>query len=339
MDQQREAEARGRDQRAAAHQHDVPEPGAQRVGREAGDRHRHREGREGHRAERRRGAQLLGHVDGAPVGGRALAHERAERDHAEQHQRRRPAHGHAAPRRRRRRGRGAPREQPAQEHERRHRQHRGHDREVLAAGRPRSPRRSPPRPRRSRAPRSRARAAPTGSAARAWRSTSIPCAFIATSSAPLAMPSTSSARNSVTRLSASPGSSSVPASSGKPALMTGRLPKRSTGAPASLVPTTRPMARPTSAVPSSPSDSSSDSLIAGSRGAHVPETVEWIRKAAETAARGELGTGSHHDAAFGRDDGSPSTSRAARGARLMELSCCRPVIVSLRCACWSSRTT
>ena len=78
--------------------------------------------------------------------------------------------------------------------------------------------------------------------------------------------------------------------------MTGRLPKRSIGAPASRVPATRPMARPTSAVPSSPSDSPSDSLIAGSRGAHVPETVEWIRNAAATAARGELSTGSHHDA-------------------------------------------
>jgi hypothetical protein len=30
-------------------------------------------------------------------------------------------------------------------------------------------------------------------------------------------------------------------------------------------------------------------LIAGSRGAHVPETVEWIRKAAETAARAGAG--------------------------------------------------
>jgi hypothetical protein len=29
-------------------------------------------------------------------------------------------------------------------------------------------------------------------------------------------------------------------------------------------------------------------LIAGSRGAHVPETVAWIRKAAETALRGDL---------------------------------------------------
>ena len=68
--------------------------------------------------------------------------------------------------------------------------------------------------------------------------------------------------------------------------MTGRLPKRSTGAPASRVPTTRPIASPTRAVPSSPSDRSSDSLIAGSLGAHVPETVAWIRNDAETAARG-----------------------------------------------------
>jgi hypothetical protein len=29
-------------------------------------------------------------------------------------------------------------------------------------------------------------------------------------------------------------------------------------------------------------------LIAGSRGAHVPDTVEWIRKAAATAARGDV---------------------------------------------------
>jgi hypothetical protein len=29
-------------------------------------------------------------------------------------------------------------------------------------------------------------------------------------------------------------------------------------------------------------------LIAGSRGAHVPETVEWIKNAAATAARGDL---------------------------------------------------
>jgi hypothetical protein len=50
------------------------------------------------------------------------------------------------------------------------------------------------------------------------------------------------------------------------------------------------MARPTSAVPSSPSDKPSDSLIAGSRGAHVPETVEWMRNAAATAARGDLST-------------------------------------------------
>ena len=111
---------------------------------------------------------------------------------------------------------------------------------------------------------------------------------MATSSAPLASPSTNSESNRVTRLSASPGSTSVAARSGKPTLMTGRLPKRSTGAPATRVPTTRPIARPTSAVPSSPSDSPSDSLIAGSRGAHVPETVAWIRKAAETAARGDL---------------------------------------------------
>src|SRR5829696_4274365 len=119
----------------------------------------------------------------------------------------------------------------------------------------------------------------------------MPCAFIATSSAPLARPSTNRARNRVASLSATPGSTSVAASSGKPALITGRLPKRSTGAPANRVPTSRPIARPTSAVPSSPSDSSSDSLIAGSRGAHVPETVEWIRNAAETATRGELSIG------------------------------------------------
>ena len=70
--------------------------------------------------------------------------------------------------------------------------------------------------------------------------------------------------------------------------MKGRLPHRSIGAPATRVPTTRPIASPTSAVPSSPSDSPSDSLIAGSRGAHVPETVAWIRKAAATAVRGDL---------------------------------------------------
>src|ERR671910_16758 len=119
----------------------------------------------------------------------------------------------------------------------------------------------------------------------------MPCAFIATSRAPLARPSTNRARNRVARLPATPGSTSVAARSGKPTRITGRLPKRSTGAPATRVPTSRPMARPTSAVPSSPSDSSSDSLIAGSRGAHVPETVEWIRNAAETATRGELSIG------------------------------------------------
>ena len=111
----------------------------------------------------------------------------------------------------------------------------------------------------------------------------MPWAFIATSSAPLATPRTSRAPNRLAPLPASPGSTSVPASRGKPTSITGRLPKRSTGAPARRVPATRPIASPTSAVPSSPSESSSDSLIAGSRGAQVPETVEWIRNAAATA--------------------------------------------------------
>ena len=64
--------------------------------------------------------------------------------------------------------------------------------------------------------------------------------------------------------------------------MTGRLPKRSTGAPATRVPARRPIARPRSAVPSTPSLRSSDDLIAGSRGAQVRETVAWIKKAAVT---------------------------------------------------------
>ena len=96
--------------------------------------------------------------------------------------------------------------------------------------------------------------------------------FIATSSIPLARPSARSARNSVAALGASAGRSSVAHSRGNPARMTGRLPKRSTGAPATRVPARRPTASPTSAVPSTPSLRSSDDLIAGSRGAQVPET-------------------------------------------------------------------
>ena len=70
-----------------------------------------------------------------------------------------------------------------------------------------------------------------------------------------------------TALPASPGSSSVAASIGKPATASpGGCSKRgSTGAPAARGPASRPDRQPTSAVPSSPSDSSSDS-VAGRRG-------------------------------------------------------------------------
>jgi hypothetical protein len=50
--EQRDAEAGGGDQRPPAHERDVAEAQAERVRREARDRHGDREGREGDRADR-----------------------------------------------------------------------------------------------------------------------------------------------------------------------------------------------------------------------------------------------------------------------------------------------
>ena len=90
-EQQRAGDARRGQQAPAAHER-LRAPGAgEPVADEAADRHRRREGGEGERRDPRRGVERLPDVDGAPVGGRALADQRAEADGADRPQRaRRP---------------------------------------------------------------------------------------------------------------------------------------------------------------------------------------------------------------------------------------------------------
>ena len=117
-------------------------------------------------------------------------------------------------------------------------------------------------------------------------STATACAFMATSSPPLAAPSSTSASTRRSKLGASAGVRSETASTSAAAPTRRRLPKRETRAPTSGMATSAPAAAPSRATPSKPSPRPSRSFMAGILTTHVPITAPLVKNTASTASRG-----------------------------------------------------